>query len=278
MGYDQSGLQVAITPTPDYSLPQPEDRSASLPELDNSAGRSSSLPELDRGRTHSSVSYFHNSAHSPGLHSTFGLSDKAVIEPVRRQHICGITPLWYSIIVASVTAIIVGVAVGVGVGSHLSQERLQSNCTGPSPTSQATQTVTATVAGSLAAASTTVGGYYVDYVPPRPTLVATVPDACPVFGGQNYTAAHGSVFSRNCSGGWVKGDLASIWAYSHADCIDACEAINQRNNTAKCTKIQWDRKMKDNVGFYGNCYLKSDDAGEQGRVDGQISARLLSSP
>jgi hypothetical protein len=211
------------------------------------------------------------------LHSTFGLSDKAVVEPTRRQRICGITPLWYGIIVASITAVIVGVAVGVGVGSLLSQERQQNGCDGPSPTSQATQIITATVTVPLAAASTTVGGYYVDYSPVRPTLVATVPDACPVYGGQNYTAAHGSIFSRNCTGGWVKGDLASIWAYSHEDCIDACEAINQRNNTAKCTKVQWDRKMKDNVKFYGNCYLKSDDAGEQLVVDGQISARLVSS-
>jgi hypothetical protein len=265
MGHDQSGLEVAIT-TPDYSLPQPEDRSASL-------------PEPYKSKTYSNAEYYDHSAQSPGVHSTFGLSDKVLVEPPRRQRICGITPLWYGIIVASVTAVIVGVAVGVGVGSHLSQERQQNNCTGNPPASQTTQMITATVTVVAAMASTTTGGYYVNYSPVPPTLVYDVPDACPVYGGQNYKAAQGSIFSRNCTGGWVGGDLASIWAYSHVDCIDACEAINLRNNTAKCTKVQWDRKMKDNVKYYGNCYLKSDDAVNiTTSVAGQISARLMSNP
>jgi hypothetical protein len=260
MGREQSGLQVAPVSTPDYSLPQPEDRSSSLPELDKSA-------------MHSNVSYYHNSINSPGLHPAYTMSEKEVAEPDRRHRICGMSPLFYSILVASITAIVVGVAVGVGVGTQLSQAMQQRTCSSSVPT--VTQTVTATATIPFAAASTTQGGYYIDYTAVRPSLVASLQDACPIKGGQNFTASHGSIFSMNCAGGWNGGDLATIWAYSHEDCIDACEAINHRNATAKCTKVQWDRYMRNAAQWYGNCYLKSDNAQPQGPAPGQISAMLM---
>jgi hypothetical protein len=110
---------LLVVPTPYYPLPQPEDSDRLLSEFDK----------------HRNLQY------TPVSSRIWSESDYLVKKsPPSQAHIFGMTPLLWTIVVASITAMIVDVVVGASMGTRLHE--VSNHCDkSPLPSSEVIQLV-----------------------------------------------------------------------------------------------------------------------------------------
>lgn len=111
-----------------------------------------------------------------------------------------------------------------------------------------------------------------NYAPAATSAVNTLALNCPALDNQETITHFGDKFTSYCGedftagiaadGGGVIADIAGIVAYSAADCMEACSALNYQSNKwgapAKCLSISFSIDLN-NATFRigGNCWLKN---------------------
>ncbi|KAI1821976.1 hypothetical protein F4861DRAFT_424021 [Xylaria intraflava] len=183
------------------------------------------------------------------------------------------------------TAVIVGGAVGGGLGGALANSATQlSNCQTSLSTCQGPQAVTQSespspttnlldnTATSSMPIQTTTKGLYVNYEPQPHSKVSTINVDCKTLNDSVQTTHKGDKFHVYCGVDFGSGkrkngsgkdivlaDLVGIFAYSVADCLQACSQYNfqakVRKDSGRCGAITLDIDMANKTD--GNCWLKN---------------------
>jgi hypothetical protein len=269
MAHAQSGLEV-VASTPDYSLPQPHYPA----QLSTSTDPESKPP-------YHGPSYDQNGQYAPAVNTAYIAPDENLPESSKHQRICGLTPLFYGIVVASVAAIVVGIALGVGLGTQLAKQNTSDSSSTSArvtvtsfATALATVTVTATRTGTASQPSAT--GLATNFVAVKHGSIASLSNPCPAANGTVYVTPDNQVFRANCEQSLDGADISNVWAFSQEDCIDACASFNSRAVTnASCAQILWTRNMQvPPSNQFGNCWLKTSAARLKPRNDDTIMAVL----
>jgi hypothetical protein len=111
-----------------------------------------------------------------------------------------------------------------------------------------------------------------NYAPAATSAVDSLALNCPALNNQDTLTHFGDKFTSYCGldfsdglpadGGGVISDIAIIIAYSAADCMEACSALNYQSNKwskpAKCLSISFNIGLKNSTDIWGgNCVLKN---------------------
>jgi hypothetical protein len=204
------------------------------------------LPEFDK---------HHNFQYTPVSSRIWSESDYPVKQsPPPQARIFGMTPLIWTILVASITAMIVGAAVGAGMGTRLHE--VPDHCDkSPLPLSEVD-----------------TAGLLLNYTVARSQEIYNVTDPCTAARTGQFIAANGGAWTTDCNKGWTGGDVANIWAYAYEECINACASINYRlKSNNRCIRIQWVKNFA-SAPMFGNCFLKDNHSTPITNDQGWISA------
>ncbi|KAK5703763.1 hypothetical protein LTR97_002776 [Elasticomyces elasticus] len=181
------------------------------------------------------------------------------------QRVWGMSPLWFGIFIAAVTALIVGAAVGGSAANSVKD---------------AQQRVTTTRTFSHATAT---AAPFVDYVAAAPSTVENTPLVCPDEDGKTYVTVQNEIFELSCTSILAQGDVGCIVAYTFQDCIEACASLYSNQSSSVCTAITYNSNMA-SAGTaapyrYGNCWLKQQElaSNASNTDDNSISASLRTS-
>lgn len=96
--------------------------------------------------------------------------------------------------------------------------------------------------------------------PSKSTLVPT--SNCTAMGGTYITAWTHSIFETECETDYRGSDVLGIWAFTFADCMEACASWNGHGITPRCYTVSYDIRNSGNFtenSGVGNCFFKASD-------------------
>lgn len=191
-----------------------------------------------------------------------------------RHNPFGLRPLWFGILIATITTIIVGVAIGAGIGGAMarSSPKPSSSLQGGSSLSVPVA-ATATTSSSASPVSVTVVATATatqtgEYAPLAPSDVKLLQHPCP---SENYTyQVNGDpfppqLFKWECQTAWLGNNrgttgitLMQLSAYTAEQCVEACGGMNVWRNEQICSAVTFQASMSSEYAVgRGNCWLFS---------------------